>query len=352
MALGVLVAVALAELVVRRVYTYALVYEPGYGYINAPGEVIRWGREGHGTSRWAAHGVREKDAPPPSARSVLVYGDSQTEALMVDDDEAFTARLERAFERDERDGRDHGRGDVSLGGREGRPTRVVNVGRSTTSLADAVANAERFGRLFAPCWTVLQISAADLGPDAWGLDKTHFVATEGGAPSVAVVLQRPHLGLSGKVWWLRQRSMAFGYAVARAVELGRGVAGEPPLFRAGHERPRAAPERDYPVEAELDAAAGAYGGRVTFLYLAPFDAREPARLEPRTEARVFAHCAARGLRCVSARGSYPRLAAEGKAPYGFSNSAYNEGHLNRDGHAAVAEALREHFRGFDPCGVL
>ncbi|HEU4408033.1 MAG TPA: hypothetical protein VFS43_22415 [Polyangiaceae bacterium] len=333
-ALGVLAALALAELVVRQIYTYALVYEPGYGYVNAPGGLVRWGREGHGTSRWAAHGVREKDAPPPGGRALLVFGDSQTEALMVDDGEAFTARLERAFER------------------EGRPTRVVNAGRSTTSLADAIGYEERFRRLFAPCWTVLQISAEDLGPDAWGAGKPHFAQAEGGPLTVEIVPQRAHAGLSGKLWWLRQRSMLVGYAAARAAELGRGLSDEPPLFRAGHEKPKAPVKRSYPVEDELDLAAKAYGGRVTFLYLSPFDPREPTRLEPETEARVFSHCAARGLRCVSARASYPRFAAEGKAPYGFSNSAYNEGHLNRDGHAAIAEALTEHFRGFDPCGVL
>lgn len=334
MALGVLAALALAEGVTRQVSTYALEFEPDYGYIKTPGKTVRWGREGHGVSHWAAHGVREKDPPSPGARAVLVYGDSQTEALMVDDDEAFTARLERAFER------------------EGRPTRVLNAGSSTTSIADAIGFSERFQKLFSPCWTVLQLSADDLGADAWAPDKTHFAQAEGAPLSIEIVPQRKHAGLAGKLWWARQHSMALGYAVARGVELRRALGGEQPLFRAGHERPKAPPKRSYPFEAELDLAAKTYGGRVTFLYLSPFDPREPERVEPENEARFFAHCAAAGLRCVSARASYARLAAEGKAPYGFANSAYNEGHLNRDGHGAIAEALAGHFRGFDPCGVL
>jgi hypothetical protein len=39
------------------------------------------------------------------------------------------------------------------------------------------------------------------------------------------------------------------------------------------------------------------------------------------------------------RPSFTALVARDRPPYGFANTAPNEGHLNADGHRAVAAAL-------------
>jgi hypothetical protein len=57
------------------------------------------------------------------------------------------------------------------------------------------------------------------------------------------------------------------------------------------------------------------------------------------ERRIQAHCAARGYSCVSTRVGYPRFASEGRAPFGFATSAFNEGHMNEAGHALLAEVV-------------
>jgi hypothetical protein len=96
---GAALAIFLMEPVVRQVYQVPVSHEEGFGTIIRPGATVRWRREGHGESHWTHFGIRGAEPPDLSKHPVLVLGNSFTEALQVDDDEAFTWRVQRRLAR-------------------------------------------------------------------------------------------------------------------------------------------------------------------------------------------------------------------------------------------------------------
>jgi hypothetical protein len=168
---GIALALALAELVVRQTYWFPMVQDPAFGAIAEPGATVRWTTEGNARSRWTERGIRRESLPPPGSRSILAVGDSFTEGLMVDDDAVYTTRLEHA-----------------LGG-AGGGVPVLNAGHSGASLADYVALAPDYRRAFDPRWTVVQVGDGDFGPAVWDPSSHHLRRTaDGGLEAV----QRGH----------------------------------------------------------------------------------------------------------------------------------------------------------------
>lgn len=323
--LGALCALLALELLVRQVFVLREVEEPGYGLIPAPESTIVWGREGHARSHWTKHGIRGKSLPPRESATIVVLGDSQTQALMVEDDEVFTGLTEARLKASD----------------PGAPA-VLNAGRSSASIADYVAYAGRFESLFAPRWVVLVLQESDLQEDAFDPTKTHFVVGPAGSLEARAVLPRPRSRFGTIVWNLRQRSMLVGYATVRLMEFWQPSSSDPPLFRAGSPRPEPVARRVFPVEQELDLAQSTYRGRVSFLLLSTFDPVRPGEPSP-FERRVLEHCATARLHCLTPRAGYPAIAREGGAPFGHVNTRFNYGHLNRIGHRAVADALVRHI---------
>jgi len=89
--------------------------------------------------------------------------------------------------------------------------------------------------------------------------------------------------------------------------------------------------------------AATYESRITFALIAPYTPRAPGNVTS-AERRILAHCAARRFSCTSTRGGYERFAREGRSPFGFATSAFNEGHLNVAGHALLADVIAEELR--------
>ncbi len=294
---GVLLALVAMELVVRQVYHVPVAFEPGFGTIIRPGATVRWRKEGRGESHWTRFGIRGREAPDLSKSSVLVLGNSFTEALQVDDDEVFTAIVDRRLRRD------------------GIATTVLNAGRSGASAADYAANAPR-----------------DSPASARGPLRT---------------LLSP----------LVNHFMLLGYGHYRIEEFKDAAAAQPPLFRAAAtESVTPAPTAPaspaaYPIEGEMDLLAASYDGRVTFLFIPHLDFRSP-QLVTAAEARFDAHCRQASLSCVSLRPGYPELAGRGLSPFGFENSPFNEGHLNQDGHRLAAEALAAELERLESSGLF
>ncbi|HZM50101.1 MAG TPA: hypothetical protein VFE68_06405, partial [Vicinamibacteria bacterium] len=159
---GILLALIAMELVVRQVYHVPVALEPGFGKIIRPGATVRWWKEGHGESHWTRFGLRRREIPDLSKTSVLVLGNSFTEALQVDDEHVFTSILEEKL----RSG--------------GVAESVLNAGRSGASAADYAALAPRNKDLFHMRWTVVQLIPEDLGALAWARARNHFAYDEGG----------------------------------------------------------------------------------------------------------------------------------------------------------------------------
>jgi hypothetical protein len=133
---GAALALLAAE-VAMRFYAFApRVMDGEFGFVPQPGVTVHWHSEGSGHSHWKAHGIREQDNPA-GAPALLMLGDSITEAMQVNDDRTFSARL-------------------SLLLRErGRPMAVQNAGMAGASIARYAALAPEYRRLLDPRWTVV-----------------------------------------------------------------------------------------------------------------------------------------------------------------------------------------------------
>lgn len=324
--LGALLALGAAELVVRQFHWAPTAWDPDFGPIQEPGERTIVSDEQRAVSRWTTGGIRRAAPPDPGRPAILALGDSFTEALMVNDEDVFTQRLEEALTAD------------------GLPYQVLNAGKSSASVADYVHLAPVYEERFDPRWTVVQLRESDLGADAWSDRRAHFRRAPDGLLEV-VGAPREQNPLWTALHPLRTRSTLVQYGPVRALEFAAAFRREPPLFRAASapveelDEETAPQKRAYPILDELDLLNEAYGGRLTLLYVAPFD---PAHLEaPATgaEADVMRHCRERGWSCVNTREAWPEFAARHEAPFGFPATGYNRGHLNAGGHHAAAALL-------------
>jgi lysophospholipase L1-like esterase len=294
-----------------------VVYDPVLGAVAAPGETLRYAIEGDGSSRWSAPGVRHPAPPDPGRPSIVALGDSFTEALMIDDADVYTQRLEE-----------------SLAAR-GIDFPVLNLGASGFSAADYVALADEYRRRFAVTWAVVQLRPNDVAGDAFIPSKTHFRRTPAGDLEVVRSAPAP---LSPLLAPLRRRSTLLNYGIVRLKEFAAAAEREPPLFRAASSRPRVAPApRDYPVEDVLRALGDAWDGRLTLLLLPGFETDRPGPSPG--EVRILASCAEWRWSCVSLRERFGAFAARHESPYGFANSTWGRGHMNAAGHHAAAEIL-------------
>lgn len=325
LAAGVLAAALLFEAIARQIYWVPYLQDPRLSSILPGGTVARYCREGCARTTWIEDGVRRHAPADPSLPAVLVLGDSYTEALMIDDDRVFSRGVERALE-------------------DTRPrVQVLNMGRSGMSTADYAALAHYFEERVAPRWTVIQLRVAGLEDAAFGSGEPHFRRTEGGGVEVVDVPPRTSR-MNRYLTPIRQRLALANLATRRIEELRALAAAEPPLFRGGHARPAAsATPAAWPVEAELDAVARAFGGRMTFLFIPDFDPHDPAATGE-TERRFDAACAERGWSCVNLRAAFPAFAARHEAPSGFPNTRFNWGHLNEAGHVAAGELVGAELR--------
>jgi lysophospholipase L1-like esterase len=325
-ATGIALSLLCAELVVRQVYYIPWELDPEFGCIVLPGTTARYRLEGNGVSHWTLHGVRALRPPDPSLSSVLVLGDSFTEAYMVDDADSFPVRLER---------------DLTA---RTIPLSVINAGRSAASPADYTADADRNRRYFNPRWVVIQLNEDDLTGDAWSPDKAHFVVqgdrlvAEPGAP-------RTQSALGRSVWRMRQSSALLHYGIIRVQEFADATRHAPPLFFATEHVTASATRAfdDAAIAAELEAMVTAYGGHVTFMLLPTFDPLHAGVVDS-VEMAFASACRQNTWSCVNLRAGYTWFAVRHLSPFGFANSSFNVGHMNVLGHRLAARLLAKELR--------
>src|SRR5450631_3390948 len=114
----------------------------------------------------------------------------------------------------------------------------------------------------------------------------------------------------------------------------RALSQMPPLFLAANEgQPTHTAPSEFtpPVEDELSLMTEAFGGRLTFFFIPGFSTEEDV-----VEKRFLAHCATARLSCVDLRATFADFRTRGRAPFGFPNSSFAQGHMNAEGHRAAA----------------
>lgn len=334
--LGVALGMGVMEVVIRQIWWHQRVDVPGYVKIGTPGTRTVWRTEGSGVTHRDENGYRVGYAA--NADKVLVLGDSYTEALEVDDDEVYTYRAQERL------------------AAEGIGLALVNGGTAGRSTADYVAFAERHKQLVHPVWTVIQLRDDDLGADALAPGKTRFVRGDDGKLAPLVDEPRTAPGLRDLIW--NNPSILVRYTFFKFHRLGEEAEKDPPLFRAGSvaadASATAAPAvaAEAPVEEIVELLRTTWGGRLTIVNL-PYLDFGPARIRPvETTRRLFEYCAKRGISCIEPTEEFLALARRHKSPYGFSNTGFNYGHMNVDGHAALGEALARELARLRRDGLL
>lgn len=318
--LGVLLALCAFEFGLRHLSYGHQSVDPKVGWEWRSVTVFHRLDEGWGVSHWREDATRDRPAAGRGAPRVLIIGDSFTEALQVDDDEAFSGRLSTV--------------------------NALNIGRASHSVADYVAFASEYRARYQPQWTVVEVGPTDFAEDAFEPSKTHFDR------HLAVIVIPPRFGtISRLLMTLRDHSALIDRGIARW-QAYRTAARMPPLFRAADEEAHAGPrasqlaERQWPVAEEMNLLLDAYAHRVTFLFIPPL--APPSTVE----TQFLQTCTSNHLSCVDARATFADFRSRGDAPFGFPNSRPGVGHMNARGHAAVARLLECELEGIPARGVF
>ncbi|MGC4079577.1 MAG: hypothetical protein QM702_21550 [Rubrivivax sp.] len=328
--LAVLLALATAECVTRQVQFAPRVLDERIGFVVPAGSRTRWAVEGNGTGHYDATGVRR--AGGGQGPTVLVVGDSFTEALHVDDDETFVARAESEAQR------------------AGAPCRLLNVGIAGERTPIYVEHAPVYLARYSPSWTVVVLDSGDLTTDMFVQNATYFSGGMNGEPLELHPVPVAGQGVSARWRQAKTNSALLQRTALQGVGFMAAVQGTR-LFRSGTEVPAAPPPNpaDYPVAGALDALFAAYDERLTVVYLSQF--KERSQVDA-VEETAMAHCRAKRRSCVALREEFPAFFQTGGAPYGHPNKGFNVGHLNAVGHAAVGRVLARELKRIHDDGLF
>ncbi len=335
LAVGGALALLLLEGVSRWYFNYRFIDDPVLGSVVAPGHTFRSRVEGSGIAHYDAGGARRAASlGPRGGLQILCVGDSFTEAFQVSDDEVYTTLVERALDA----------GSV--------PAAVLNMGRSGLSVADYVANAPAYRKAATPAWTVVQVTDRDFYEETWQPSKTHFRRACPACPvEVVRVPPAPDNGVRRCMRWLRNQSAFVGFTIHRWQEL-TGATRQDRQPASLDPRVFTAPAtQDVLVREELRMLAAAYDGRLTLLLLGRFDPLAPGN-DTHDEEVIKQAARELGVSLACSKDEYEALAEKRLAPYGFSNTLLNSGHMNAAGHAAAGRALTRELLRLHAEGTL
>ena len=330
MALALILAVITLECIIRNVrFKWSSTRLGADGTSNSVTTVV-WRLEGNGVSHWNADGVRSRTNSSYHGKSILAIGDSFTESYQVNDDEVFTAVLENQLKA------------------RGVGLPVLNLGASGAALPQYIAKANHHKARFSPEWTVIQLRDEDLTKEAWAVERFPRFETNSDGKGIHLVLQKqgkePHSKLYQAYPQLYQHVAFPIYLIERFMLFRMMFKKEAPLFKAGYLHSSSAMEEPglsaYPLAQEIELVRDAYEGRLTILYLAPYDPRAPMIASP-MEIELHKSCKQHGINFVTTRSLHDRFKSRSISPFGFPNSNFNVGHCNREGHQAIADLLVE-----------
>lgn len=328
-------------------YSARMAFDPVFGRVFWPRKQVVWGVEGKGKSLWSEHQIRRERLPDPEERPViLVLGDSMTQALQVDDPVVYTAQLEGAL--------------CKIKG----TTAVLNAGVGNRSLADYVAWANEYQRLFSPDWVVVEATWCDFQEAMETTRPAHFRRNVTNVCLEVAALPRPSRpGRAFRFFASLPDTLAdrltFAYPAYRVREFAKWVRNEPPWFRAPAPQPAADragqnlgfPEAgaetttgsarthgSLPISEELDLLQECWHGRLTLLLLTSYNPLGPSTLRPE-EKEIDSLARQKGISIVRLDEGFSHL-PRGVSPYGFDNlGGYNTGHMNLHGHRLAADLL-------------
>jgi len=336
LAIWLVIAIAGGELFARALLTSpsTQLFDPAIGYVNAPGSTLFQAREGFQRLTLNNQGLNSPPLQPPSPRRrrMLFVGDSITFSAQVPRDRNF----------------------VSLFGASLPDVEAVNGGRDALGPQDWPALLARLEPAIHPDITILTVSRGD----AFDLRDAKVQIEHDAAGRPIAITRSPNArdALQEDLGPLIRHSALATFLVRRAnsewTGLKSGDSWTGLVLRGG----RAATEARNSGEERLDRAAIEsqlvdilnlikQGRRIVVVSIPAwrYEAHRRVELEPRSqaEAGLFEAAARRaGIPFIDAG---PAMAAAysrtGHPLTGFANSHLGEGHLNVEGHEAVAAAI-------------
>jgi hypothetical protein len=322
-------ALVTGELAMRWYCFAPRVYDPQFGFVGDPNRASRWMREGNGVSHFELHGVRS-NGTLRVGQPVLVLGDSMTEALQVDDGDTYSAVLERKM---------------------APRFCMLNAGVSGASLGRYIALAPAYRELFRPRWTIVQFDISDFR-DSWIPSDSHFVRDVRTGRLVVVPVRTAGQGgaLRLLIRRMRAESAFLQNSVLQLVALASEWSAWRPFRNGAAVTSRSATDLQLPpIEEELEQLEDAFQGRVTLLLL-PHEGAY-GQHQSREQLAFGEICARRKWSCPHAETAFSSLEKARQTAFGFPNSGYNQGHLNKLGHTTVADLLAVEFERLEQDGL-
>ena len=328
---GLVVTACLLEVVVRFFVLgpgTLFAADPDIGKVPVKGTRVLWGTEGYGHTAYSGNG--EIGTPFADGPSVVVLGDSHTEALQVDDAAKFVSVAEAELRR------------------RGQPFALHNLGFSGGAIADYVRLGPAIMARYRPVAVVIQLSPADFGAETFDASHVNSFHKEpdGSLRLVHRDLQVASPSLGARV---KHASALVNYSQLRFLRIAerraqtavaRSVEGD------------AAPAQDIEwttVPQQLELLGRAYPDLPVILLLLPFvprvdtgtvvtDDPEYQRLLATIQSTIRRFP---GWEVVDPLSAFRSLAERRTLPRGFANSRPGTGHLNAVGHRVVGNLLAD-----------
>lgn len=293
------------------------VYDAHWGWQPAAGSRVFWGEEGFGHTYYSAHG--ELATPYDNGVSVVVLGDSHTEAYQVKYQKNFVSVAETLLHRKQFD------------------VNLHNLGKQYSAIPDYVYLAPFIQERYQPKLVVIQLSVQDFfWHEVFSPGKMNrFVNTD-------TALEVVHVPPVYSDHWL-------GRIMNNVVLLVQGTKRYRTLFTpkvavatATDEPAITSPEV---IRAQLQELKAAYADTPVVIVMLPYAPTiEDGVLvlnEPEYDPVLALVEAVDGWHVIDPSAGFQELLEVGQLPRGFFNSLPGQGHLNVYGHQIVGELLAD-----------
>jgi hypothetical protein len=266
---------------------------------------------------------------------IIMHGDSYTEAYQLPRRRNFSSIVNRKFP------------DIN----------VYNVGKAGNSLADYIHYADKINNEFEVLFDFFQVKYTDFTNDS--IDTKHRAYLSIGAnDNIHIVTQEPQ-DIYGNIPCMISEKALFIYPVFRYTYkqfklFKKKDSIQPSTDETEHtNKDGTLSERDkLLIDWELDQLKERYQGDFAFLYITSLPNidnsginYEESDYEQKVKKYLWEQCNYRGIDIIDTKEAYLKLYQEtNKLPNGFHKSRIGAGHINKYGHAIIADLIIDYIQ--------
>lgn len=292
------------------------IYE-GHYKIGQPGTTELYTREGYGRTSYGENGLVVDKPLDPQATRLLFLGDSFVQGRQVHDEEKFTELAELGWNESYPD----------------QPIQALNLGLDGQNTADYVYFASNLDRTFHPDKVFVFVSKDDLVTTAEFEKKLKRLAGPARQPASAETIDLiSDMGHYAFLKCMKRQITGFKQA-NRPIGFERFAAQDSPSSTSAPAEPSA-----QDVAVQLAQMKDAWGDRLVMIYFT--FSPTPGHAAPTTCSDMYyQEMLKQNIPTIHlCRPLYDAVVA-GNPPAGFNNSKLGSGHLNKNGHAIIAQEI-------------